>query len=230
ARGAPYVGLEDPAFGAHHNNHRGVALYLQRDYARALAVFDEALALAPDSASLLNNRATTLLAQGEPSLAAAEAMRAVELRPAVPLYRYQLGRALMQGAALEDAAACFSEALRLAPRYGLARRELGWSLLLRGDIEGAERELVRAVRDEPTVPEVSLYLGLFYLARGDVRRAREVTQRAVVRAPDDAGLLALAELAGTSSSAGAVDPAVRAELVARVESLRRNIAAVRKGR
>lgn len=124
ASNGPYVVLDDAGFIAHHYNHRSIHLYLQRRYAEALTEIDRALLLGPQMASLRNNRATVLLALGEPVLAAAEAMRAVEQRPRVPLYLYQLGHALLLCGDLDSAQLALTSALELDPTYELARRDL----------------------------------------------------------------------------------------------------------
>ncbi|MBI5507499.1 MAG: tetratricopeptide repeat protein [Deltaproteobacteria bacterium] len=208
--------LGDLELAAHHYNHRAVAAHLGGRYREALAEIDRALALAPESASFRNNRATVLAALGEPALAAAEAAHAVERAPAVPLYRYQLGRLYLVQGELQTAATTLAAALALRPGYGLARRDLGWTYLLAGDVVASERELRRAVQDDPAAPEVELYLGLFLVSQRRDVEARAVATRALTRHPGEASLQALLQLAG---GAPAADPKVLGRLRAVLENV-----------
>ena len=186
--------LDDLEFAAHYYNHLAVAAYLRGTLKEALITIDYALLLAPESASFLNNRATILGALDEPILAVAEVVRAVELAPDVPLYRYQLGRLYLVLGDVDSAVTALRQALELWPRYSLARRDLGWAYLLGNDVTVAERELRRALREDPSTPSIGLYLGLCLLSQGRRQEACGVAERGLMQRPRDSSLTALVGL------------------------------------
>ncbi|MBI3180214.1 MAG: tetratricopeptide repeat protein, partial [Deltaproteobacteria bacterium] len=154
--------LSDLEMAAHHYNHLAVSAFLTGDMDAAQGAIDIALRLAPAAPSFLNNRASVLLGQGEPVLALAEALHAVELAPDVPLCRYQVGRLYLAGGEVGAAIAALSDALALRPAYAVARRDRGWAYLVSGDLERAERDLEQALRDARDTPDGDLYLALFF--------------------------------------------------------------------
>jgi tetratricopeptide (TPR) repeat protein len=206
--------LDDLELVAQHYSHLSVAYDLRGDYRAALREIGFALALAPDEAGFLANRATVLAALGETELAAAEATAAVERAPRIPVFRYTLGRLLLALGDLGGARASLEAALELYPAYSLARRDLGWALLLSGDFEEAERELVRAARVSPAAPEGELYLGLYYLTRGRRREATQAARQGLQADPLSPALSALLSLA----TGGASPPSATAE-VKRLEAV-----------
>ncbi|MEZ4273455.1 MAG: hypothetical protein R3C68_19070, partial [Myxococcota bacterium] len=115
-----YRRLSDRELAAHHYNHAAIAAFLHEQAPQALMNIDRALVLAPFNASFVNNRASILAFEGDYPAAVAEATQAVNWSPAVPLYRYQLGRLLFNVGRFEAAAESLRAALALRPSYALA--------------------------------------------------------------------------------------------------------------
>ncbi len=204
----PYREIDDATLAAHHYNHLAVAAYLAQELPRARQAIDVALGLSPEGPAFLSNRATVLLAQGEPHLAAADAARAVELQPEVPIYRYGLGRALLEGGDAPGARRQLEEALRLRSSYELARRDLGWVLLLLGERPAGLLALERAAEARPPVPDAALFLGLGRLAGGEKQAAIAAFDRGLRDAPGDVRLSAGVALA-TGKGSPSLAPEVK---------------------
>ncbi|OGQ92065.1 MAG: hypothetical protein A2289_14265 [Deltaproteobacteria bacterium RIFOXYA12_FULL_58_15] len=176
--------LSDLEFAAHHFNHLGVSAFLGGQAEVALHYVEWALGMAADNPSFLSNRAAILVALGEPVLAIAEAAFAAELAPAVPHFRFQLGRAHLVAGHLQDAIVCFRQALLLDPTFVQARRDLGWALLLGGDADGAQRQLGQTGVE----PDSYRYRSLFYAVMDDPDAVRAEVERGLAHHPQDKAL------------------------------------------
>lgn len=121
---------------------------MSTDAQRALADLNQAIALAPGMAKLLNNRGLTLLSD-DPRQALADFDAALRLDPLYAVAWTNRGAALFALKRYDEAIAAYSEAIRLAPRYvsplynpyndrALAREA-------KGDLAGATRDRDLAV-------------------------------------------------------------------------------------
>jgi len=111
---------------------------------QSVETFRRALAIRPDDPDLLDGLGLSLLDSGDAAGARLALGRAVAGRPAHPVYRYHLARALEQSNDLQQAATEYREAIRLAPSVPIPYRGLGLLLERLGDHDGALVALERA--------------------------------------------------------------------------------------
>lgn len=115
----------DPA-DVHAWNVAGRAAMAAREWQRAEALFQRALALDPDDAMVHNNLGLLYVQSGRPKEAIDSLERAVDLfNESVPAFVFNnLGLAYEHEGSLDDARAAFEEALLLDPEYARARVNL----------------------------------------------------------------------------------------------------------
>ena len=98
----------------------------------ALAAYQEALRLRPQSPAVLNNLGNSLRKQGKLIEAEAALREALAFSPSYPEAHNNLGIALVQQGKVEEGVACYREALRLRPDYPDAHLNLSLSYLAQG--------------------------------------------------------------------------------------------------
>ncbi|HEX2523878.1 MAG TPA: tetratricopeptide repeat protein, partial [Terriglobia bacterium] len=103
----------------------------------AIAGFQKAVRLQPDSAEAHSSLGTALLRNGDADDAKAEFKRTLELRPDSYVATFGLGQALLKQKSFEQAVAGFRDALRLRPSSAEAQHHLGLALQGKGDPNGA---------------------------------------------------------------------------------------------
>ncbi|MCW5551341.1 MAG: tetratricopeptide repeat protein [Verrucomicrobiae bacterium] len=109
---------------------------------------------------------------------------ALALCPRRPVFRINLGIALLKCNRLEEAEEELREAIRMQPDFALSHRVLGGVLLARGDARNAELKFREAIRLKPDDPHHLYHLGGFLLQQGRWADAKEVFRQAVHLAPD----------------------------------------------
>ncbi len=102
----------------------GIAHYRGGNHDNAIAVFEQALAVRPDDASLLGWRGMAELAAGRVDKAVATLRRAAALEPSVADHQVRLGRAHEGAGDVGAARLAYSRALRIAPQHPEARQAL----------------------------------------------------------------------------------------------------------
>ncbi|KAF0100346.1 MAG: glycosyltransferase 9 family protein [Rhodospirillaceae bacterium] len=122
------VASPDDAIGATSYVERGNALQKLNRYEEALACYDQAIALDPDSADAFNDHGTALqhLQRFDEALASHE--RAATLRPDDAHAYYNQGTALLNLGRHEEALARYDQALSFAPQYADAHMNRGLAL------------------------------------------------------------------------------------------------------
>lgn len=158
--------------------------HLAGDYAAAVALCRQALALAPAHAPAHNHLARALHNQGELGAARAEFERAVHADPRYPEAWHNLGHALRAANQLELACEALEQALAISPGYRSARLNLGITLFTLGQpvraLECFEALLSRN-RDDV---EAMVNAGLCLQQTGKASKARQRLERALELVPD----------------------------------------------
>ncbi|MBM3991296.1 MAG: tetratricopeptide repeat protein [Planctomycetes bacterium] len=135
------------------------------DDERALAAFEQALALDANSASVLSGLGATYLAQRKPIEARIELERAVRLDPT-----------------LEDADWLRSELARVDELAKL-HSPLGWAWFGRGEWERAEADFRLAIERDPLEPTARRGLALTLIERGRVDEGRDMMGKYLASLP-----------------------------------------------
>lgn len=140
--------------------YAGLAAERAEDYRRALAAYEQVLALREDYAPAFA-RSGNLLVRARPSEARPRLERALELNPDDALSHFNLGRLALSDEDLATAKEHLETAVRLAPNFGEAHRALGEVLTTLGQSSAANQHLNQAEHGGAR-PEVQdpLLLGL----------------------------------------------------------------------
>lgn len=128
-------------------------------HAEAIALYDEAAALKPDTPELQGNMGLTLLALGRREEAVAAFRAALEATPGNPVIRFNLGNALADLGRREEALAAYDEAVRLAPVFPEAHVNRGNVLRALGRDEEGVAAYRTAIEQRPAFPEALNNLG-----------------------------------------------------------------------
>jgi len=109
---------------------------------------------------------------------------AVTLDPESSIARNQLGNALADRGALDEASEQYRQALRIRPTYAGAYYNLAMALADRGDLDGAMRHYEAAVRFDPANANAHNNLGAILARRGELDAAIEHYHRALQIRPE----------------------------------------------
>lgn len=122
----------------------------------------------------------------QPDLERAVALcrKAVALDSAYPEARYQLGRLLEQGGALDQAESCYRGALLVSPSYVMARYQLGVVLEKQAKLPEARACFEQVIAIDPEMAHAHAKLGDLYLREGLTREAEACYGKALLSAPD----------------------------------------------
>ncbi len=174
--------VPEAARDARYYSYRaGVLLNVGRAEAAAQDV-ERALALDPDAADALAERAVIAVVQNRRAEALADARRAVELAPDSAPARIALSYAQQASFDLEAARATFREAAARTPEDALVQARLAEIELSFGDLDAAQATAARAVALAPELERTQMVLGFAALTRIDLDRRKDG-----VRARDPAG-------------------------------------------
>lgn len=108
----------------------------------------------------------------------------VARQPANPWGHYNLGVALKEAHAPDEAERCYREALRLDPDFPEARNNLGDLLLQSGRLPEALDQYAAAVRLRPAYVEARYNYGLTLIRAGRPAAAEEQEEKALLLRPD----------------------------------------------
>jgi regulator of sirC expression with transglutaminase-like and TPR domain len=142
------------------------SLLQERQPEEALALFERARQVQPDSVAALANVGFALNALDRPEEAEALFRQALALDPQSPEAWSGLGSAQARQQRYEEAVACQRRAVALRPAYPRAQTNLGVSLLKRGQLEEAVAAFREAIRLNPADPEPHGSLAHAYLIMG----------------------------------------------------------------
>jgi tetratricopeptide (TPR) repeat protein len=115
----------------------------------ALACYDKALMIQPDSAEVHNNRGNMLNRLHRHTDAANSFRQAIQINPAYGEAHNNLGSALFDAGETDQAVACFQRALEINPSHVEAHNNLGNGLASLGRYEVALTSFARALKLNP---------------------------------------------------------------------------------
>lgn len=174
--------------------------------AQAIAMFQQATRIAPQSFTARLGLATALADDDQHQAAEVAARAAAAQGPLDPRVHFVLARALLGERRPEAAEAEFREAIRLRPEYVEAHVNLAEALWMRtGDAARVAAEIDASLQTMPALNELRALKAKLLEAAGQPEAAMQVLDEAIARAPDDAGLqVAAAQLAVKHDAARAL--------------------------
>jgi tetratricopeptide (TPR) repeat protein len=161
----------------------GYDLYQQGHAREALAIFDRGLALEPDAADLLNDRALALGSLGQTADAIATYRRAAAADPANAEVRSNLGNLLASLGRWDEALDAYREAVRLRPSFAEAHNNLANVQAVRGETADALVHYERALALDPGYAEAERNMAEVLLAAGRATDACVHFERALALRP-----------------------------------------------
>ena len=208
----------DSGYADAHNNLAN-ALLASGKTSEAVAEYQEALRIRPDYADARNNLEIALRRTGGGN------DRARAVKPGSAEEHYNLGNALRQKGATDEAIAEYEKALQLNPDYAAAHNNLGTVFLRAGRTDEAISHFQKALQINPGNGQAQNNLGNAYLQKGDAAGAAAHFRQAMQLEPTDrwvknnlAWLLATAPQASLRDGRKAVELARQAEELAGEES------------
>jgi tetratricopeptide (TPR) repeat protein len=179
---------------------------------RALAAFDEAIAIDPAMDQAHFQRANTLQALGRDDAALAAFREASRLAPGVMEIHFNLGLLLHRTAALAEAATTLHLCTRLAPDYADGWYNLG---LVQQDLRlplDAVASFRSALACRPDYAEAAVNLGIVLQETGNMDEAKQAYRQALRLQPSAFGRIAQAITAGSTGELWLDLAALRAHL------------------
>jgi Flp pilus assembly protein TadD len=136
-----------------HNN-LGTALPQKERVDEAIAQYQKALQINPDSAEAHNNLGSALLQKGSVDEALAHCQRALQIKPDSAEVHNNLGNALLQKGRVDEAIAQYQQALQIKPDNAKAHNNLDNALLQKGRVDEAIAHYQKALQIKPDSPDV----------------------------------------------------------------------------
>jgi tetratricopeptide (TPR) repeat protein len=144
----------------------GYDLYRQGQAREAIALFDRGLAIEPDAADLLNDRALALGALGRTEEAIATYRRGADADPTHAEVRSNLGNLLASLGRYDEALAAYRDAVRIRPSFAEAHNNLANVQAVRGETADALVHYERALAIDPGYVEAERNMAEVLLAAG----------------------------------------------------------------
>ena len=170
------------------------------------ALWEHALAVAPDNYYAQHGMGSLLREQGKAAEAVPYLRESIRLNPRFPESCNNLGMALEALGRIDEAAAEYAEALRIDPALALAHNNLGSLLLKAGRADEAALHFLAALRQSPELAGVHDNLGQARAAQGRFAEAQTEFVEALRLQPDSAA--AHAHLGDALSNLGKADDSV----------------------
>jgi tetratricopeptide (TPR) repeat protein/4-amino-4-deoxy-L-arabinose transferase-like glycosyltransferase len=189
------------------STHANIAneLITRKEYDRAFAHLQTALALAPDYPNAHHLMGVALAELGRPDEAERHYRAAIAGDPATALPYYCLGTLLAEQQRWDEAIEQYRLALERDPTYGSTYGNLAIALAQRGNYTEAIALLERGLEYEPDSPELIFDYGLALRRAGRPDDARRAFERLLARQPDY--MPALHNLVSLDLEAGAPEQA-----------------------
>ena len=169
--------------------NRGIAFGMKGDHDRALADFDQAIALEPSFAPGYNLRSIARRNKGDLDRALADADTAIRLDARFAPAWASRGAAYLRKSNLDHALADFNEALRLDPGLAAAHDGRGVVFLRKDDLDHALGDLDEAIWLDPKLASAHSNRGVVFSRRSRYDRAIAEYDRAIALKPDFAPAL-----------------------------------------
>ncbi len=139
----------------------------------ALAAYQKALKIKPDTAAALTNVGVVYYQQGKFDDAAQQMLKALAIDPNDAETHYMLGATYVQQQKLDEAEKSFNKAIELKPDLAAAYTGLGNVQLARKNSGDAVKTLEKATSLQPDQAEAWLALGQAYAAQGNKTEANK---------------------------------------------------------
>ena len=163
----------------------GVALENEGKPMEAMAQYQRAESLAPDSYMACADLGNLFLYMGKPEDALEQYRRAVQLNPNLATLHARLGKALVDTGNFAEGTNEFSEAIQLAPTDASPHVELGTALAAHDDFAGATNQFSQAMRLVPSDPAPLVEWAKAFLRQGQDAEAVKELQQALQLDPDN---------------------------------------------
>jgi len=173
--------MDDP-FEA--NFQRGLSLAQNGQYEQAVANFQQALRLQPESAAAHNNLGNVFVEQGRLVDAVKSFREALRYKPDFVSAHSNLGEALRRQGHLEEAVPCFRDAIALDPRHAHAHNNLAMALQAQGKLDLAIESYQQALRCMPGYTQAYCNLGTALMEQGNLEEAAANLAKAIELKPD----------------------------------------------
>jgi tetratricopeptide (TPR) repeat protein len=157
----------------------GLVLHQLGKLDEAIAEYQQALAIDPDSFRAHENLGGALAAQGRLSEAMEHFRRALEIEPRSAKAHCGLGQVLFLQKRIDEAVAEFFRAIELDPRSAVAHNNLGGAFAEQGEIDAAIAHFEEAVAFDPRYLQAHLNLARALATRGRIDEAIAHYRRAL---------------------------------------------------
>lgn len=147
------------------------AHYAKGHFAQAIAHYDQALAIRPESAELLVKRGIAYGTQGDYDRAIKDFERAITLQRNLAEAYYHGGNAYYAKREIEMAIAYYDQALSKRPDYAEAYCNRALAHAFNGDYDRALQDLNQAIQIKPDFVRAYSNRGSIYYAQGDYDQA-----------------------------------------------------------
>jgi capsular polysaccharide biosynthesis protein/tetratricopeptide (TPR) repeat protein len=131
----------------------GEILFEQHRWSEAIALYEQAIALYPNSASFYNYLGYAQWQQGNTAAAISSYYCAIELDPNLASTYYNLGKIWQSENDFAAAVACFVQVIKLQPNYIPIYSDLGYSLMAEGKLTEAMACFQEAIARQPLFVE-----------------------------------------------------------------------------
>jgi tetratricopeptide (TPR) repeat protein len=178
---------KDPERKIDYQKAMAEALVAQNRQPEATKVLEEVLKAKPDDEQAQAMRASLLIETGNPQqiqAAVNELQAAVTRTPNNPVWRFNLGRALMANNQPNQARTQFQEAARIQPNYLPARIALAQMFLMRGDNAGALDNAKEILKIDPRSLPAMLVQAAALANTGRGGEARAILDQATKAHPE----------------------------------------------
>ena len=162
---------------------RAVEHHQSGRFTEAASLYQQILHLVPEHADALHLLGVIALQRGQYPAAAELIRQALRIRPSQHYYA-NLGNALKESGALDDAIDCYRKALLIEPGLAEAHCNLGNALLSQGHSEEAIACCNKAIALKPDLAEAHSNLGNALRARGELATAIACYRRTLMLAPN----------------------------------------------
>ncbi len=170
----------------HIVSNYGVELMKARRYPEAIRLFEEALAMKPETHEVYGNLGSALLGQGRPEQAVKYYQRAIELKPDSAKAHVDLGNALLKLGKASEAINQYQRARELIPGSAVPLIRLADVLHRNGKVSEAMSTYRKAIELNPASEEAHTRLGNILLGQGKVQEALAHYTKAMEAAPASA--------------------------------------------
>ena len=151
----------------------GLVAHAEKNDAKALAYFEEALTRKPTAIEPLAQIATIKSAQGKVNEARERVARQLDAAPNNPLFYNLLGQLWLMAKDLGQAEQAFKQAIDLDSSLLSAYVNLGQTYQLAGKIDQAVKEYEAVLAKDPKAIQAHMLLGIIHESRKEFDKARE---------------------------------------------------------